>query len=378
MDNEKAPAEQLQHQEHAQASTEATTAPYQSSNDTAVATKARSPWPMRLGLLLVTLLAIAALAASFWLDQQIQQQQLQNQQLQQQIVQAQNAPTQQLQQLNQALQTQQQQLGDTQNTLQKMQQTEEQLGTKVAALAQRHPNHWLAAEAEYLVRLAGRKLWLEKDPQTAVGLLKAADERIAAMQESSLVPLRRAIAEDITAVSEIKNADIAGTVYALDGVIAKLEKMPLNRLQQQDEPEADDQQVTTSLSDWRTNLAKTWRALKDDFFTIRKVSTDVTPLLSGKQEWYLEENIRNKLLQAQLALYQYNELNYRQSITLARKWIQQYYDLEDSSTQEVLASLEALASLKLDAITVQQFNSSKQLKQLVTYGNLLPNEEVAP
>lgn len=378
MDNEKAPAEQLQQQEHAQAPTEATTATAPQTDTATVTTTVRSPWPMRLGLLLVTLLAIAALAASVWLYQQIQQQQLKNQQLEQQIVQAKNAPTQQLQQLSQALQTQQQQLGDTQSTLQKMQQTEEQLGTKVAALAQRHPNHWLAAEAEYLVRLAGRKLWLEKDPQTAVGLLKAADERIAAMQESSLMPLRRAIAQDIAAVSEIKNADIAGTVYALDGVIAKLEKMPLNRLQQQDEPELEDQQVTTSLGDWRTNLAKTWRALKDDFFTIRKVSTDVTPLLSGKQEWYLEENIRNKLLQAQLALYQYNELNYRQSITLARKWIQQYYDLEDSSTQEVLASLEALASLKLDAISVQQFNSSTQLKQLVTYGNLLPNEEVAP
>lgn len=380
MDNEKAPAEQLQQQEHALPSTEETTATSHQTVTTAAtdAKPERSPWPMRLGLLLVTLLAAAALAASFWLYQQMQQQQQQNQQLEQLIAQAKDAPTQQLQQLGQSLQQQQQRLDDTQNTLQKMQQTEAQLGTKVAALAQRHPNHWLAAEAEYLVRLAGRKLWLEKDPQTAVGLLKAADERIAAMQEASLMPLRRAIAQDIAAVSEIKNADIAGTVYALDGVIAKLEKMPLNRLQQQDEPELEDQQVTTSLGDWRTNLAKTWRALKDDFFTIRKVSTDVTPLLSGKQEWYLEENIRNKLLQAQLALYQYNELNYRQSITLARKWIQQYYDLEDGNTQEVLASLEALASLKLDAITVQQFNASKQLKQLVTYGNLLPNEEVAP
>lgn len=354
--------------------TDAVSAPATPANHQSVP---NNPWPMRFGLVIVAIIAFIALGFSGWLYQQIQTQRAQSSQLEQQIAQAKDAPTQQLQQLGQALSDNKQQLSSTDAELQKIQHTQSQLSTKVATLAQRHPNHWLAAEAEYLVRIAGRKLWLEKDPQTAAGLLQAADERIAAMQEPSLMPLRRAIAKDIAAVSDIKKVDIAGTVYALDGVISKLEKMPLNRLQQQDEPVAQDKQVTTSLSDWRTNLAKTWQALKSDFFTIRKVDTDVTPLLSAKQEWYLEENIRNKLLQAQLALYQYNELNYRQSITMARKWIQQYYDLEDSSTQDVLNTLEALSSLKLDAITVQQFHASKQLKQLVTYGNLLPDEEAA-
>ncbi|QSX34061.1 uroporphyrinogen-III C-methyltransferase [Shewanella avicenniae] len=339
-------------------------------------TQSHSSWLLKFCLFLVALLAFTGLGVSYYLYQQITVQQQQNVQLAADINQAKLAPEAKFSALNNALHGAEQQLSQSRNELEKISESQAQLNSKVATLAQRHPDHWMAAEAEYLVRIAGRKLWLEKDPQTATSLLQAADERIAAMQEPSLVPLRKAIAADINAVSEIKNADIAGTVFTLDGIISKLEKMPLNKLQQADEPAADDQRVSNSFSDWRTNLAKTWEALKEDFFTIRKVSTDVTPLLSAKQEWYLEENIRNKLLQAQLALYQYNELNYRQSITMARKWIQQYYDLDNDNTQEVLKSLEALASLKLDAISVQQFQCSKLLKQLVTYGNLMPNGEV--
>ncbi|KFZ37731.1 hypothetical protein HR45_07680 [Shewanella mangrovi] len=386
MDNEKPQAEQPNTEAQVVADTTGTEATLEAET-TGSAVEAEPPASankpttnkssglLKFCLLLVALIALAGMGVSYYLYLQISQQQQQSEQLAADIAQAKLAPEAKLKTLDSAQHETEQQLSQTQSALDKLSQTQSQLNTKVATLAQRHPNHWMAAEAEYLVRIAGRKLWLEKDPQTAASLLHAADERIAAMQEPSLVPLRKAIAEDIAAVSEIKNADIAGTVFTLDGVIGKLDKMPLNKLQQQDEPTAEDQQVSNSFSDWRSNLAKTWEALKEDFFTIRKVTTDVTPLLSAKQEWYLEENIRNKLLQAQLALYQYNELNYRQSITMARKWIQQYYDLDNDNTQEVLKSLEALSSLKLDAINVQQFQCSKLLKQLVTYGNLMPNGE---
>ncbi|MFQ6372626.1 uroporphyrinogen-III C-methyltransferase [Shewanella sp. YIC-542] len=330
---------------------------------------------LRLLLLCTLMLALLASMACGYLYWQMQQQSQQLSATATSLQQALQAPKARIASLAEQLQ-QSSQTNDTQQlTLEQLQQDQQQLQEKIATLAQRHPNHWLAAEAEYLVRIAGRKLWLEKDPQTAAGLLKAADERIAAMQEPSLTPLRKALALDIANVQDIKNVDVAGTVFTLDGVISKLSKMPLRQLTASKTATDNAQQMTDSVTDWKTNLAKTWKALTADFFTIRKIDTDIAPLLSPKQSWYLEENIRNKLLQAQLALYQYNALNYRQSITMARNWIQQYYDLDNAQTQEVLQALAALSDLTLDPINVQQFNASAQLKQLVTYGRLVPMAE---
>ncbi|MFV7709094.1 uroporphyrinogen-III C-methyltransferase [Shewanella algae] len=344
--------------------------------ETPAATAKRSSWPLRLTLLLSLLLALLACAIGAYLFWQLQQQQAANAQLATTLEQVKQAPEARLQALEQQLRSDRQQNQQQQGAIEQLSDAQQQMQTRIATLAQRNPNHWMAAEAEYLVRMAGRKLWLEKDPQTATGLLQAADERIAAMQEPSLMPLRRALANDMAAVSAIKNTDIAGTVFTLDGIITKLDKLPLNRVgSQQMEPEAENK-MSDSIGDWQSNLSKTWSALKEDFFTIRKISSDITPLLSPQQEWYLFENIRNKLLQSQLALYQYDELNYRQSLAMARKWVQQYFDLDDPRTEEVLTAINALSSLQLDPINLTKFESSAQLKQLVTYGELMPGAEL--
>ncbi|MFE8730636.1 uroporphyrinogen-III C-methyltransferase, partial [Aeromonas hydrophila] len=72
------------------------------------------------------------------------------------------------------------------------------LQNRVLDLNDKRPNDWMLAESEYLVRMAGRKLWLEHDLVSAITLLGNADERIAALNDPSLMPIRKALAEDIT------------------------------------------------------------------------------------------------------------------------------------------------------------------------------------
>ncbi len=61
----------------------------------------------------------------------------------------------------------------------------------------RRPADWLIAEADYLVRMAGRKLWLESDVRTAILLLVNADKRLKSLADPSVLPVRAALAEDI-------------------------------------------------------------------------------------------------------------------------------------------------------------------------------------
>ncbi|MCL1079468.1 uroporphyrinogen-III methylase [Parashewanella spongiae] len=245
----------------------------------------------------------------------------------------------------------------------------------VASLAKRNPSHWMAAEAEYLVEMAGRKLWLERDLSTSVGLLKAADGQVAAMRDPSLLPIRKALAQDISQVKSIKRVDISGTVFAIDGLIVQIEHLPLNQANQASESEDEMVELSTSVSDWHNNLDKTWRALTQDFIKIRKRKGDVAPLMSLQQSWYLTQNIKNKLLQSQLALYRNDELNYRQSMSLVRQWVFEYFDLEAQETKEILNSIDKLRKLSLQQISIKKFASLPLLKQLTTYGELQSSTE---
>jgi uroporphyrin-3 C-methyltransferase len=344
-----------------------------------------SSWWIRLGVLFSLLVAIVAIAACYWLylqlDQQSNGQTQLGQNISEQVTQNKSLKY-ELQQTamatNKRIGTlEQQQLNDTKAyaKLAQLQQSNKQLQERVAVIAQRSPNHWMASEAEYLVRMAGRKLWLENDPQTAIGLLQSADERISAMKDPALTVLRKALADDITKVKALKTTDITNTIFDLDTLIDGLTQLPLNRVDENFADNKSTQQVTDSIDDWQQNLARTWHDLTDGFITIRKRTTDLEPLLSPEQQWYLVENIRNKLLQAQLALYRFDQLNYQQSISLADKWLQQYFDLSDPKTKTMIASLDKLAKVNIAKITLNKFQASPLLQQLVIYGEIMPTEE---
>lgn len=334
----------------------------------------RSSWAIRFGVLLALGLTACTLGGGFMLYQQMQQQLLaqdaKNIALQDQLQQALLQPNQRIGQLEQ------QQLNDakTYQELTKLAEDQNQLQDRVNKLAQRSPTHWMASEAEYLVNMAGRKLWLEKDPRTATDLLKSADETIAAMNNPALLPIRKALAKDIAATASIKTTDIDGSVLALDALIEQLDKLPLNRTDAEaDAPE--DTTITGDLNDWQSNLGKTWKALTQDFITIRHKTADAPALLAPEQQWYLVENIRHKLLQSQLALYRYDRAAYHQSLMMARKWIQTYFDTQDHKTAEAIAEIDKLATLELDPITLKSFAAKPLLLQLTSYGELTSSED---
>jgi uroporphyrin-3 C-methyltransferase len=346
-----------------------------------------SSWWIRIGVLLSLIFAVIAVAACYWLYLQLNQQHSGLTQLEKSLTthsQQNQLLDNQLQQTSAALNKrigllEQQQLDDAKayTQLASLQQANQQLQERVAVIAQRSPNHWMASEAEYLVRMAGRKLWLENDPQTAMGLLQSADERISAMKDPALTVLRRALANDITKTKTLETTDVVNTIFALDSIIDELTQLPLSQADERFADKNHTEAMTDSIDDWQQNLTRTWHELTDGFITIRKRTTDLEPLLSPEQQWYLVENIRNKLLQAQLAMYRFDQTNYQQSIVLANKWLQQYFDVNDANTQKTVKALDKLAKVKIEKITLTNFQASPLLQQLVTYGEIMPIEETA-
>ncbi|MGL5291352.1 MAG: uroporphyrinogen-III C-methyltransferase, partial [Vibrionaceae bacterium] len=94
----------------------------------------------------------------------------------------------------------------------------------------RRPNDWLLAEADFLVKRAGRQIWLEQDMVTAIRLLETADQRISELNDPSLTPIRQAIASDIQELKSVVRVDADGIVLKLTSLQMRVDKLPLSHV----------------------------------------------------------------------------------------------------------------------------------------------------
>ena len=152
--------------------------------------------------------------------------------------------------------------------------------TRVLDLNDKRPNDWMLAESEYLVRMAGRKLWLEHDLVSAITLLGNADERIKALNDPSLMPIRKALAEDIAQLKGMPRIDREGLTLKLAALSDQIELLPLSTVSMPEAKSEPDQAVSTNPDEWESNLKKNWVKFTENFITIRRRDGAVEALLS--------------------------------------------------------------------------------------------------
>ncbi|WP_445395193.1 uroporphyrinogen-III C-methyltransferase [Zobellella sp. An-6] len=237
------------------------------------------------------------------------------------------------------------------------------LSRKVLDLDNKRPNDWMLAEAEYLVRMAGRKMWLEQDVVAAAMMLANADERLAALNDPSLIPIRQALAEDIAGIKSVQKVDREGLVIKLNSIHEQVDKLKLAGviMARAEEP---DFTLSGDIGDWKENLKKSWASFSDDFVTVRRRDGNVEALLSPQQHWYLSENLKGKLLQAQLAVYREQQEVYDSALAQSRQWLQDYF-ADDSVRQFMLEQIDQLGGQQIDVDYPEQFTAQDRLQQLL-------------
>ena len=213
--------------------------------------------------------------------------------------------------------------------------------------------------------MAGRKLWLEHDVTSATLLLEAADHRIAELNDPSLKNLRQAMSNDITALKSITVVDRDGIVLRLNSLENSIDSLPLaNAILAKAEPQQNPT-VSQSVNDWKDNLMTSLKNFSENFITYRKRDGSVVPLLSPQQDFYLQQNITNKLETAIAAVYRDQGTIYRESIATAIKWSQQYYDLSSPKTQSFIAGLQQLEQQNVNVDYPAKLQSQAMITQLV-------------
>lgn len=249
---------------------------------------------------------------------------------------------------------------------QQQQEALDALQHKVLDLDDKRPNDWMLAESEYLVRMAGRKLWLEHDIVSAITLLGNADERIKALNDPSLMPIRKALAEDIAQLKGMPRVDREGLTLKLAALSDQIELLPLSTVSMPEAKAEPDQAVSTNPDEWESNLKKNWVKFTENFITIRRRDGAVEALLSPQQEIFLRENLKTKLLQAQLAVYREQQALYTDSLEKAQRWLTQYFDVDNSATQYMQSELDKLKGEQIQFDYPDQFKTQSMLEQVLT------------
>lgn len=229
----------------------------------------------------------------------------------------------------------------------------------------RHPNDWILAEVEYLISLAGRKIWLEKDIKSAIALLVAADQRIIELNDASLSPLRGALLEDINSLEALPKRDPDGVILALSSLERRVDKLRSTNLVMPDAAENKSTVVSTDINEWDSNLMKSWDIFIDSFITVNKRDSKIKALLSPEQSWYLQEHLRNNLSKAEFAIYREQQDVYDIALANTLTLLKNYYDLNDNSTGHFYKSVQRLSKRKVSIKYPDQLKSAPLLERVI-------------
>lgn len=262
----------------------------------------------------------------------------------------------------------------------------------------RTDNQWMIAQANYLVNLASRKIWSDKDYKTAYSLLKNADATLAQMNDQQIIPARKAINEDLNQISAHSFIDYDGLILNLMRLSDVVDQLPLiagyknMNVEFHDDSFSELEPITSSLDDWKANLEVSVDHFFAKFIKISKINetNSIDQCLSDaqndpaqieacqaykdalppEQATYLRENIRLRLLIAAQAVSRHQNEIYQTALQNVNEWVNAYFATESSSVVDFLTELNQLISVNIEAN-----QSDETLKSLAVLDSMMKQKK---
>ncbi|CAM3704339.1 MULTISPECIES: uroporphyrinogen-III C-methyltransferase [Klebsiella] len=312
-------------------------------------------------------IAIAAGIGLYGLNkQQVTRQNATTSELSSQLAALQKAQDSQKSELEGIIKQQADQLSQAKHEQETLTKQLDELQQKVAVISGSDAKTWLLAQADFLVKLAGRKLWSDQDVTTAAALLKSADASLADMNDPSLIGARRAITDDIATLSAVSQVDYDGIILKVNQLANQIDNLRLADNNDDDSPmDSDSDELSSSISEWRVNLQKSWQNFMDSFITVRRRDETAVPLLAPNQDIYLRENIRSRLLVAAQAVPRHQEETWKQSLDNVSTWVRAYYDTDDATTKAFLDEVDKLSQQSITMTVPETLQSQALLEKLM-------------
>jgi uroporphyrin-III C-methyltransferase len=222
---------------------------------------------------------------------------------------------------------------------------------------------WLFAETEYLLRLASRKLQMERDPASALQLVGQVLALLRDMEEPAVSALKQNLSADQRMLAAVQLPDLAGLHRRLSlleeavqslSLVTSLRDSYQEQLSQRVEQPADSGWVESGLS------------LLRSIFVWRQWEEAPGDMLPPQQEYYLKETLQLLLEQARLALMTGQETVYRDSLQRAENLLSRVQLQDSEHGRSMLRELFALSQEKLRADVPDISASLRMARQLMS------------
>jgi len=246
----------------------------------------------------------------------------------------------------------------------RLKQREAQIKTELEGVHRRigrSSSQWMAAEAEYLIRVANHRLRLERDITTALTALQGADGRLAATNDPIWTDAREALASEMAALRTLAKVDIIGLTANIASLAKRVDKLRLvgaQPLTPGGKALAEGVKIEgISLEDI---LQQGWEGFRS-LVVIRKHDEPVTAMLPPEQRYFVYQNLRLQLEAARLAVLRADPDLYTSSLKTTDEWIKEFIILEDAEAQ---AMLDEIANLSKTNIRPELPDISNSLRLL--------------
>lgn len=201
---------------------------------------------------------------------------------------------------------------------------------------------WLTSRVADSVAVAEQALIINHDAAQAQQALLAADRLLAGQADVSLMPLRRALQQDLSVLSGLPRVDVAGIYLRLQNLDRRVTTLALPREAGRQVPNAVNAQDEME-NLWQQGLAK-FRAL----IVIRQYDEPLQPLLDASRLQLLRDQLSLLINQAELALLRGDGVVYRAALeTLSLRVQQQLSALPSATLVPLLDELAALQALQV-------------------------------
>lgn len=252
---------------------------------------------------------------------------------------------------------------------------------RLLSVAATTTDDWRVAEVDYLLRLANQRLLISSDVATALELMEAADKILLELADPRLLPVRKAIADDSAALKLIAALDIDGMFLKLSALGKQVNSLPVISAPKFDaqvfstESTSDDlaKQIADGAEAEGGNdyldkiLAIFKRGLNEirGWLVINREDAQIKPMLPPEQQYYLRNNLKLLLNQAQIALLEKRAGPYQSSLENAVDWLEDYFPSGEPAIATTIKDLQTLSAIDIAPDVPDMSNSLMAIKGFI-------------
>lgn len=202
---------------------------------------------------------------------------------------------------------------------------------------------WVGAEAGYLLDLAQRRLVLERDFDTAIAAMSAAEARLATLGDPAIIEVRRELAREIAALRAVQMPDYAALLARLDRLDASVASLPVQGMPadraraQRSDPNAEP-----------GGAAERVAAATRELFSLRRVDPGRARPITSEAESLRRQHLQLLLLAARVAAMQRDEVAYTSALASAQAWLLENFVADSAPVEAAQQELRSLAEIRLD------------------------------